>query len=223
MNNQNVAVLTSDIVNSTNMSAEELNRLIKTFRGQLKQLQDQGFVHHFEFYRGDSAQIIIPVPKDALEIALRLKTAINRLDFRADEKSPKRGQPVSYDSRWAIGLGAVSTLQKKMTNEKPFVRSGRELDRITDEGLRMGIASGVIHIDKELATELYLYEWIMEQWSLQTARVVYYKFEGLTERDIARRLGISQSAVNQHSQAAHWKGLQRIVGRYKELVETYTG
>lgn len=217
-----VAVLTTDIIRSTALPKGDFDRVIEALNRQLETFRDEGRVAHFELYRGDSAQLIVRKPSIALETAFLLKTCINRLE--SETKSAKRGQGILFDIRIGIGVGTVSSDHlDKMTNEQPFLRSGKGLDILSDDGLRLGVFTGHPEMDKELATELYLYEWIMEQWSLATARIVFKKLQGLTERAIAEELDISQSAVNQHSQAAHWNGLKRLLQRYEELIKNYYG
>jgi hypothetical protein len=219
-----IAVLTTDIVHSTGLEKENFNRVTGAVEKQMNFLSDREQITYYELYRGDSAQAIIPNPVDALKIAFSLKTTVNRLLPHPHKKKIRRGQSVSFDIRAAIGLGEVeSSALERMTNESPFVRSGKELDRITKQKLTLGVSSGKEEMDRELSTELYLYEWIMQQWSLQAARVVHRKLEGLREREIADEFGISQSAVNQHSHAAHWNGLNRILNRYEELISVHFG
>lgn len=215
-----IAVLTTDIVGSTDLSSDVFDRLIIIFREELSDLKDEELVKKYELYRGDSAQIVIDKPARALEVAFRLKTAINKM--MPENITSRRGQSIVFDVRTAIGLGQVESVKfDKMTNEPPFVRSGRGLDLITEQGLSMGVFSDQKYLDEEISTELYLYEWIIEQWSLSAAKVVYKKLRGLKEREIAEEFGISQSAVNQHSQATHWNGLRRILTRYENLIEWY--
>src|SRR5690606_2930167 len=119
-----------------------------------------------------------------------------------------RGNKIEADIRFAIGIGETElTVFNKMTNEIPFVRSGRMLDEILKAGNNSGALTGNPNADKELKTELYLYEGISRKWTLPVAEVVYKKLTGKTEQMIADELEISQSAVNQRSNSAYWSGL----------------
>lgn len=215
-----IAVLTTDVVGSTDLSSGDFDQLMDILQAELSDLQGDELVHHYELYRGDSAQLVMDYPARALEVAFRLKTAVRQI--MPQNMASRRGKSTVFDIRTAIGLGKVESAElNNMTNELPFVRSGRCLDKITQKGLSMGVFSDQEQLDAELSTELYLYEWIIEQWSLSAARIVYKKLKGLKEREIAEEFGISQSAVNQHSQATHWNGLRQMLERYENLIKWY--
>ncbi|GAA5523015.1 hypothetical protein LQ318_14025 [Aliifodinibius salicampi] len=215
-----IAVLTTDVVDSTKLSSGDFDQLMEVLQAELSDLQEEELVRHYELYRGDSAQLVTDYPARALEIAFRLKTAVRQI--MPQDMVSRRGKSTVFDIRTAIGLGKVESVElNDITNTPPFVRSGRCLDTITEKGLGTGIFSDQEQLNAELSTELYLYEWIIEQWSLSAARIVYKKLKGLKEREIAEEFGISQSAVNQHSQATHWKGLRQMLERYENLIKWY--
>jgi len=104
------------------------------------------------------------------------------------------------------------------TNEPPFVLSGQALDKISDSSLTIAVQTEDHFINQEFQTELYLLEYIQQKWTPTSAGIIYKKLYGLTEREIADKLGISQSAVNQHSSQAYWNGLKKMIERYKAII-----
>jgi hypothetical protein len=62
------AVLTGDIVNSTRLKKIAEKKLLKILTAALA-------AHQFEFYRGDSFQVYVRNPAEALKIALICRTA----------------------------------------------------------------------------------------------------------------------------------------------------
>jgi len=220
MGKMNKAVLTTDIKESSKLTWSELKIVNARLEREFENQQEEEVVEYFELFRGDSAQAIVRKPSEALSAAFRIKTGINRIAPKEDKG--KRGQLVVRDIRIAVGVGTVTDETRTgMTNEEPFVYSGRELENITGKGLSVGVMTPDERINRELATELFLYEGVMRQWTLSAAEVVYHKLLGKTERVIAEELSISQSAVNQHSRAAYWNGLDRLIERYRELTEEY--
>src|ERR1700748_2985228 len=85
------AVLTGDIVNSTSMSAAQEKKLLKEIGEQMTDLD-------ISFYRGDSFQVFMDNPGDALRKALLSRSlAISMMDDNS----------VPVDVRISIGLGPV--------------------------------------------------------------------------------------------------------------------
>lgn len=204
------------------MTPAELQAVNERLIKELETQQKEGGVEYFELFRGDSAQAIVHKPSGALRAAFRIKTTINKM--APQEGKGKRGQSAIREIRIGIGVGTVRPESKaSMTNDEPFVRSGRMLEVITENGLNVGVKTPDEQINRELSTELYLYEGIMSRWTISAAEVVYHKLLGKTEQVIAEELNISQSAVNQHSRAAYWNGLDMLMERYRELMEGYDG
>lgn len=217
-----IAVITCDVIESSALAGDEFEKVMQTLQKESDGLQDNGFTSYFETFRGDSLQMIIDAPEKALQAALILKTAVN-ICLGAD--TSKRGNKIRTDIRFAIGMGeSRREHHQKMTNEAPFVRSGQKLDEIAKEDLKMAIKSGIEILDDEINTELYLYEGIMQRWTIPVAEVVYHKLKGNTEQAIADVLKISQSAVNQRSHSAYWSGLSLLLKQYqKRITEQYHG
>ena len=214
------AVLTADVENSTRLDARTLERVLAVLQEELRELKQAGMLEGFELYRGDSAQAVVARPSQALKAAFRIKTAINRLD--RDKQPSGRGQAVLYNIRIAVGVGeAEERANAVMTNDEPFVLSGKGLNEISGKKMSLGVFTSREVINREMAVELYLFDWIMQQWSLSSAGVIYEKLQDKTERQIAGEMNISQPAVNQRSSAACWNGLALLLRRYETLIGEY--
>ncbi len=210
------AVLTADIKRSTMLDSFELENIQKTVKEQVLELEQQGSVSKISFFRGDSFQVLVNHPEEALRVALLLKTSINMRKVDHDQKS-RRAKPL-YDVTISIGLGKVEQdIDINRQNERPFILSGRGLDYLKKQNHTLGVFTGHEENDITYATIFELYDWIMKQWSVTSVEVVYYKLKGLKEREIAPLLNISQSAVNQRSQAACWNGLEQIIAHFKTI------
>lgn len=213
------AVITADIEASTQLRPEELKHLFKILQKEIDGLAKEQMIQDVVFFRGDSFQARIRNPENALLAGLILKTCINKHALDQSE-AYKRGEKVKYDIAIAIGLGEITRDDPlEMSNEKPFILSGRGLEELKSNNVTVGIFTGNSAIDSNFETIFYVYEWIMKQWTRLSAELVYHKLHGKTERIIANELGISQSAANQRSHAACWNGLERILKQYKETVK----
>ena len=214
------AVITADIEGSTQLPHHDLEVLFDVIKQEISRIQAESQITEVLFYRGDSFQLLVDDPREALRAAMILKASVNKIVPAGEDRG--RGKKVRYDLAASIGLGDV-TSDKAIAeqNEKPFILSGRGLERLKDNDQTIGIFTGSDSIDQHFETVCYLYQWIMNQWSLTSAELIYFKLWGLTEREIAGELGISQPAVNQRSHAACWSGLERILRLYRETEEQH--
>lgn len=215
------AVLTGDVENSTDLSAAELQALLGLLREELGAAQAAGKVENPAFYRGDSFQLIVTDPATALDLALALKT---RVQFGMEQEGDKTRLKTRYDVAISVGIGELSIPEDLRTaHELPFRLSGRGLDELKKNKRTLGVFTGNEAADAQLDALLFLYDWIMQQWTVAGAEVVYQKLQGLTEQEIAERLGISQSAANQRSRASCWNGWKKIQTQYVQLLEATHG
>ncbi len=204
------AVLTADLEQSTSLAESELSRIIDVIRLEADSLIAEGLVSDMRFFRGDSFQAVIPDAAEAFRVAMILKTAINRLG--QDETG--RGDKILYDVAVSVGYGKIGEYSDMaLQNDRPFILSGRGLELLKKQSRTAGVFTGNETVDRESDVVFFLYEWIMKQWNISSAEIVYHKLKGLTEKEIAAELGISQSAVNQRSHAACWHGLDKLIKR----------
>src|SRR6478735_6187797 len=116
------AIITADIVNSTKLSRTAEKKLVADIGAALKG-------HRYEFYRGDSFQVYVKDPGQALELLLRLRAiAIGFSNL--------------HDIRSGIGIGQVAGAARelKTSTSEAFVLSGRAFDELA-ETERLVIAS----------------------------------------------------------------------------------
>ncbi len=203
------------------MSEDELKHILKVVRDEVVELEKQQILSETEFYRGDSFQVLVNRPEEALRAALIVKTAVNKM---VTDKSLGKRSKKMHDVAVSIGLGEVSEKSGANTqNARPYILSGRGLDLLKEKKLTLGLFSGDKENDITYRTIFEFYHWIMKQWSVSSAELVYHKLQNKTEQQIAPLLGISQSAVNQRSRAACWNGLEQLLSHYKEIGVTKYG
>ncbi len=209
------AVLTGDIVSSTKMKAQELDFLQNVLRDEAHELEKQGVLSSIQFFRGDSFQVLVLKPEEALRVALLLKSLINSsfIGF-LEAKSSK----IRYDIAISVGLGNVSDdpIGGEL-NTRPYILSGRGLDYLKENKLTIGVFTGHEENDLTYKTMFELFHWIMKQWSMFSAEVIYHKLNNQTEQQIAQKLGVSQPAINQRSQAACWNGIVEMLNHFKQV------
>ncbi|MBC7382121.1 MAG: hypothetical protein H7296_03900 [Bacteroidia bacterium] len=219
------AVITGDIVRSTKMCIKERQMLITSVDAALRQWgKDYGM--QVEMYRGDSFQCLLHTPEYALRIALIIKTFIKSLnptesnELRSRAKNAKKNEmalPVSmFDTRIGIGIGNVDKGLNKLgtANGPAFLLSGHLLDKLTQGKQSMGIATED-SFSNELAIECLLLDYIISRTTALQCEVINLKLLGYTETEIAHKLKIAQSAVNQRSNSAGWNAIEGMVKRFE--------
>lgn len=212
-----IAVISADLLSSTNYSSELLERVLTALNEEFKLIKKDSENTEFEIFRGDSFQGIVK-PEDALKIALLIKTSINRLHSQESKNSNSFRKEA--DLRMSIGIGSYDFKRDSIleSNGQAFQLSGRTLDEMKNEGRKLKLSTPVENINQEFNTSLFLFEVIADKWSTASAEVIYYLLQGMKETDIAAEIGISQSAVNQRKKAAGWDAIEILVERYFNVV-----
>ena len=117
------AVITGDIINSTRIRAERRTLLIDSILRVADELKILSPLQ-IEMFRGDSFQVVVDEPEEALRIAILLRAGL------------KCSTPLecgsAWDARIALGVGEISYGADKivMSDGEAFHFSGRELDGI---------------------------------------------------------------------------------------------
>ena len=197
------AVITADIVNSTKLSKAEYKRLMKSLEEIL-----QSYQH--EFFRGDSFQVFVKSPDQALRVLLQARTVAMKLS----ESSPS-------DIRASIGIGQVKLPVKSFQTASGdvFILSGRSFDKmVKDERLI------IVSDEKNKAVNLGLklisqfIDYLFQRLTFKQAAVVYELLMDHSQIDTAKKLKKSQATIHKHIQAAGWPQTEKLLTDYKELI-----
>lgn len=201
------AVLTGDIINSKEIN--DKSHLISVLKEIFIDNQNLfSFQNPFEIFRGDSFQAILKKPNDALRVCLLIKSGLIA-------KSPENQL---WDARISIGISTVdfTNIDVKIANGKAFELSGEGLDAIKQKDVGLAILTDRKQLNSTLETINTLTDTILKRWRKNAAEVVYlsllYKF---TQKEIALKLNISQSAVQQRFASAHFDAVYSYI-RYFE-------
>ncbi|MBZ9729642.1 SatD family protein [Salegentibacter sp. JZCK2] len=211
-----IAVITADLVDSSNYSEALLDEILKNLNSEFEKLQQEYAEDEVDFkiYRGDSFQGVISRFQDSLQIALRIKSLINKVKLK-DQK------PASTlaDVKIAIGIGTFDYKGDSMaeSNGQAFQFSGRTLDEMKNDSRKIRLKTPLDSLNAEFGASLFLLDAVMEKWSQASAEVVYYLLKGMKETEIAEILKISQSAVNQRKKACGWEAISILLKRFENV------
>ncbi len=216
-----IAILTADLIDSSQYEDELLASVLNKLKKEFDEIQQSSRAQdiRFNIFRGDSFQGIIHDPKNALRIALQIKAAVNQI--HPEETKKNRTYSKVADFRIALGIGSIDFERDSISesNGQAFHFSGRTLDEMKNENQRTKIKTENEEINAEFNTSFFLLDMLIEKWSTASAEVVYYSLKGLKEREIAEKINVSQSAVNQRKKASGWEAISRLVDRYEQVME----
>jgi hypothetical protein len=195
-----VGIITGDIMHSKRVAPKVWLGALKT---ELKKIGSSP--KYWEIYRGDSFQVEITDPLEALMVAIKIKASV---------KSIKE-----IDVRMAIGIGNKSHLSNTITeaNGTAFVFSGEKFEGLRKKKQTLAIYSKWEEFDKEI--NLYL-RWamiIMDDWSSNSAEIVKIALENpdKSQQALGKKLGIKQNAISSRLKRACYDEILALNEMYK--------
>lgn len=202
----NGAIITADIVNSTLLTGKQEKKLFNNLKSILEP-------NLFEFYRGDSFQVYLKEPEDALKLALQARLAGKKLTPELSV-SP-------FDVRISIGIGTLPAQVKtlKTATGEAFILSGRAFDEMRNTETRMMIQSAKPDINSTLKVISSFIDYIFQKLTTRQATVVYELTLGNTQMEAAKRLKKSQPTINKHAQSAGWPQIATLLDAYRQLTK----
>jgi len=198
------SVITADIIHSRLQTDPRVwSDPLKKLLGTLGETPDT-----WEIYRGDSFQLEIPRPEEALWNAFRIKALI-------------KSHP-GLDVRIAIGIGKQVFQAATITESagEAFIYSGEKLDEIKKAKRTLGIRSPWDDFNEEINLLLRLGLIVMDTWSSKAADTVLHVFEhpDMDQHELSRKLGISQSSFSGRRKRAHVDEILAIDKIYRKWI-----
>ncbi len=203
------AVLTGDIVNSTRLKKVTEKKLLKILTAALAKYQ-------FEFYRGDSFQVYVKNPVEALQTALLCRTAAI---------SVSKNETINLsDVRISIGIGTVTMQVKTLGTAKgeAFILSGRAFDEMTGTDTRLVIATANSLANAGLQIIADYLNAILKVMTGKQAEVIFELLQGKTQQEVAELLKKSKSTVHQHVTAGRWTEIEKLLQQYENIINQLT-
>lgn len=221
------AIITGDIIHSTKLDAQFRTKLLERITKALLQW-DKKYDMRSETFRGDSFQCLINSPVVALRVLLIQKTFIRSLNpsevynvINQNKQGTKKKIILptwTFDARIAIGIGKVDSISNRLASSggEAFQLSGQILDNLKTKKQSIGIATKDKY-HEELETEFKLLDAIISKTSALQCQVILHKLLGYTEHQIAEKLKINQSAVNQRSMNGNWNAIETMLNRFEKI------
>lgn len=215
-------VLSGDIVSSTSLTQSEREELIQSLEKLIQNLTIRYNIYG-RILKGDYLECVIPEPGNALRIALIIKSYIKYLAATA-RGIPAESNRIKYYKthgiRVALGYGNLSNFNKEkdIIDGEAIYLSGREISgESTYNKERLIIKNSLFFASNytalnEVFTPIFaLLDVLLTKATARQCEVLYLKLQNFSEEEIAKKLGIGQSAVNQHSTGLGWNAIESAV------------
>lgn len=203
------AVITADMVNSTQFPREESTAWLEELLAILHQNQAFKWLLKPEIYRGDSFQAVLKNSDEVMRMAILARACI-------------RKHAPNADMRIAIGIGKTEQLTDRpgTSDGEAFRLSGHLADKIRQQKARIGIA--LPKPSEPLSATLNLLETVIEDWTAAQSQVIEALILGKNVTQIAEMLSISQSAASQRISASKWWAIESFLTNFPKQLSLYT-
>jgi len=197
------SIITGDIIQSRKISNSQwLPKLKKALSLEGKSPAT------WQIYRGDSFQVEVKDPSKAFLSALRIKATVKTIK--------------NLDVRMAIGIGEKRFESKNIAESdgEAFVRSGEKFETLKKEKQTLAIKTPWPDFDQEMNICFRLASILMDNWTKNSAELIQIliSHQNLTQKALAKRLGISQPSVSERYNRSHYGEILALEGLYREKV-----
>lgn len=205
------AIITGDIIDSTALSLEEREVMLKALREIPAVLSTVDSNVGLEIFRGDSFQVYI---SDAA-MALRAGVAI-----RAWLRSQNMNDPnMILDARLAIGIGKIDFESNSLATSdgEAFRLSGRLLDEMTKS--RLEIRTMWETVNDELKVSTAFADDIISSWTESQSNVILRSL--LTDGshlEVAKLLGVTRQMVTKSLKISKEELIRNYIVRFEKLI-----
>ena len=207
-----IAVIKGDIVSSRKIENSE--KWLLPLKGLFNEWgKSPG---QWEVVWGDSFQLEVDRPEEALKKALRVKALIKKIVSDETNKS-------LIDVRMAIGIGGKSYTGERITesNGEAFIYAGEKFEELEKEKFNLLVKSRWPDFDGEMNLFIRLASVFMDKWSVASAELVEValKHPDYTQNEIGRRLGIKQNSVSGRWRRANIDEILSMEQMYRRKLE----
>jgi hypothetical protein len=215
-----VAVLTGDVVASSELDPERRARLPELLRqagDSVKYQLEDAIPYPVDVFRGDSWQLVMFQPEKALRAALHLRALL----LTAIEDEP-------LSTRVTIGIGSVDFIPADRVSSgdgQAFRLSGNALERL-GRSQRMTVAmpdEADAYVGVGLQVICGLIDELVKRWTARQAQAVLGAMRGLTQQAIGAQWSpspVSQQAIAQHLDGAGWGAIDEAIAYFERVVRS---
>jgi len=209
------AVATGDIVESSQFKGAQKDRLNKSLTNsfnEIKQFTKKEASSKFSIFRGDSFQGLFTHLEDALKAAIFIRAKLR-------ESQPDEAK-YNWDARIAIGTGTVEYLPENITegDGPAYQNSGPVLDKLKGN-FRCAVKTPDKEANDEFKALCALLDAVIAKWTPSQAETVAMLLQGMTPKEMSKKLNISQAAIHYRIKGAGWFAIEALLERNKQLMK----
>lgn len=223
------SVISGDIVSSTSLNSEDRKFVEENLKTLLNDLKRE-FNVFGRIIKGDYLECVVPNPQEGLQVALAIKSFVKAIPVETKKYKNEDNRVKQFKThgiRLAIGYGELNRYKPEegIIDGEAIYFSGREIsgettynkERIVIKNT-MFFASKNEDLNENLKPLLALLDVLLSKATSRQCEVLYLKLMNNPEEEIAKRLGIGQSAVNQHSTSVGWNAIEEAVNYFKLVI-----
>ncbi|CAM3379728.1 fumarate hydratase [Aequorivita lipolytica] len=225
----NYSVISGDIVSSTSLNVEDSKFVEESLKTLLQDLKRE-FNVYGRIIKGDYLECVVPNPSEGLQVALAIKSFVKAIpiDIKKYTKDDNRLKQFRiHGIRLAIGYGELSRYnpEEGVIDGEAIYFAGREISGETTYNKERIVIKNTLFfasknedLNKNIQPLLALLDVLLSKATSRQCEVLYLKLMNNQEEEIAKQLGIGQSAVNQHSTSVGWNAIDEAVNYFKTMI-----
>lgn len=203
-------VITGDIIESSAIQIGYRDLLVESIQRIVKELMVIGSLK-IEFFRGDSFQMVIDSPENAMKIAVLLRAGLK-------SETPKEFKK-PWDARISLGVGTISYHANNivLSDGEAFQYSGRELDEMGKR--RLMVKTRWSEVNEELQVSTAFADEVITSWSVSQSQATYQVLlHNTPQKYIAQKFQKSAQNISKLLSAAKVNLIQTYIDRYHNLI-----
>lgn len=223
------SVISGDIVSSTSLKEKDRELVEEGLQTMLKDLHSK-FDTYGRIIKGDYLECVVPNAALGLQVSLAIKSFLKAIPLEISEYKTdinRIKQFKTHGIRLAIGYGELARYnpEEGVIDGDAIYYSGREISgTATHNKERIVIKNTLFFASKNESFNqsfrplLSLLDVLFSKATARQCEVVYLKLLEFQEDEIATKLGIGQSAVNQHSTSVGWNAIEESVKYFHQTI-----
>ena len=207
-------VITGDIVDSTSIPLEKRAGLLECMSSVLDDIK-QSYSLNYEYFRGDSVQIVVDNPSDSLVV-----TVLFRVGLRV---KTEKELTIMCDVRLSVGIGMTEFLggNVNVSDGEAFRLSGRALDQMGKS--TFCLSTPWEEINEEFGVSLPFVDDIISGLTTGQASALYYSLlKNFTKKEIASVMGQTSQNVSRLLILAKEKQIRNLINRFRTVITSKT-